>query len=86
MMSDIGTNYTHIALGFIFAVAIIAVNAIEFYFYAGRMGDSGLLFIVAQNVGIAFGNSFYIGRVSLSSGGLQETTAGNSTATPAPPK
>lgn len=71
-LSDLGINQTHAILAFIFAMAIVAVTALEVYFV--KMDNTGLLFVVAQNIGIAIANSFYVSNVVLNPQGLSETT------------
>lgn len=70
-------SWTHTALGLIWAATLIGLNALEFYFL-WKMGvvldDTGLFFIVLQNVGIGIANAYWATNISLTASGLQETT------------
>jgi len=70
--SDIGNNVAHIILGFTFVVGMIALTTVEVYFL--NVSTTGLLFIVAQNVGLGIANSYYVSNVVFNGQGLSETT------------
>lgn len=68
---------THIVLGFIWGVSLIAINAIEFVFLtlnAHTIAPSTVFFIVIQNVGVALANSYYLSKIQVLPSGLRETT------------
>ena len=69
---------THFALGAIFGVVLIAVNAIEFFFlsqsHALSSTSLNVFWIMLQNVGIALPNSYYLSKIQISSSGMTETT------------
>lgn len=70
-------SWTHTALGLIWAVTVIGLTAVEFYFL-WKMGvvldDTGIFFIVLQNIGIGIANAYWATNISLTASGLQETT------------
>ena len=69
---------THVLIGCIFAVSIVAINAIEFYFlnqaHALSPTSLGLFWIMVQNVGIAMPNSYYLSKIQISTSGMTEAT------------
>ena len=74
MSQDTGQNTTHIVLGFIFAVALIALNGIEYYFLRGTLNSTTVLYLVIQNVGIGLANSYYVSNVVLNTAGASIQT------------
>jgi flagellar biosynthesis protein FliR len=66
-------NTVHVILGLIFAITMITLTAIEAYFIP--FTQISFLWLVFQNIGLGFANSFYAGRIVLSAQGEQiETT------------
>jgi len=56
-----------VALGLIFAITMIALTAIEAYFIP--FTQLSFLWLVFQNVGLGFANSFYAGKIVLTARG-----------------
>ncbi len=77
MIKPIGL--THVLISFIYGVVIISINAIEFYFLkeanALSTNSLNLFWIVAQNVGIAIPNSYYLSKINLSPTNISEETS-----------
>jgi len=67
-------NVAHVLIAFIFAVAMIGVTALEAYFV--KLTDVSILWVVLQNVGLAFGNSYYVGKLVLTPQGETIQTQG----------
>jgi len=69
---------THVLIAFIFALAMIAINGIEFYFMAKNNALSpnslNLFWIILQNVGMAIPNSYYLSKIQITGTGLTEQT------------
>ncbi|MEM3872665.1 MAG: hypothetical protein QXE05_08915 [Nitrososphaeria archaeon] len=65
---------THVILGFTWATALVAINAIEFYFLKISTSSLDVLWIIFQNIGIASANSYYLSKIDVSPQGLTETT------------
>jgi hypothetical protein len=69
---------THTLIALIFAITIISVNAIEFFFLSkdGAISSTSLnvFWIMMQNVGIAIPNSYYLSKIQITTGGLTEST------------
>lgn len=70
-------HVTHIVIAITFAITIISVSALELYFIVlstSIVSSTDLLYIVAQNIGIAIANSYFRTSVNLSASGLSENT------------
>jgi len=69
---------THFALGAIFGVVLIGINAIEFFFlsqsHALSSTSLNVFWITVQNVGIAIPNSYYLSKIQVSTTGITEST------------
>jgi len=69
---------THVLIAFIFAIALVAINGIEFYFMARNnaltANSLNLFWIILQNIGVAIPNSYYLSRIQITTTGLSETT------------
>jgi hypothetical protein len=69
---------THILIAFIFAIALLGINAIEFYFMARNNAltpnSLNLFWIILQNIGVAIPNSYYLSKIQVSTTGLSEQT------------
>ncbi|MEM3265537.1 MAG: hypothetical protein QXH07_06240 [Thermoplasmata archaeon] len=70
---------THVIIATVFAIAIISINAIEFYFlqqaHALNTTSLNLFWIVMQNIGIAIPNSYYLSKIQISTGGMTESSS-----------
>lgn len=66
-------HITHFLLGLTWAVALISINAIEFLYFK-QMSDTGLFWIVMQNIGIASANSYFLVKTHITPSGLTEET------------
>ena len=71
-------SITHVLIAFIFAIALVAINGIEFYFMARNnaltANSLNLFWIILQNIGVAIPNSYYLSRIQITTTGLSETT------------
>ena len=68
-------HITHIAVSFIWAIALVAINAIEFYFDQSIHGLD-LFWIVIQNAVIASGNAYWLAKTHITPQGVDITTSG----------
>jgi len=75
-------HYTHVLIALIWAIAILGLNAIEFYFLflSGTVFSYLIIFgIAGQNVIIAAANSYYLskftGQVSATGASISQTTS-----------
>ncbi len=67
-------HVTHIVVSTVWASALITINAIEFLFFKS-MTDTGLFFIVLQNIGIGLGNAYWLAKTHITPRGLDITTS-----------
>jgi len=69
---------THVLVAFIFALAMISINAIEFYFMSkdGALTANSLnvFWVILQNIGMAIPNSYYLSKIQVTTTGLSEQT------------
>jgi len=65
-------NTVHVILGLIFAITMITLTAIEAYFIP--FTQISFLWLVFQNVGLGFANSYYAGKIVLTAKGEQIET------------
>ena len=76
-------HITHIVLGFIWSVTVIAVTTVELYFTGtGNITSLDVFFIVGQNIGIASANSYYLSKISQTAQGITESTSSQNTQVP----
>ena len=69
-------HVTHVILGFIWSITVIAVTTVELYFVGtGNITTLDIFFIVGQNIGIASANSYYLSKISQTASGITETTS-----------
>jgi flagellar biosynthesis protein FliR len=66
------SNTVHVLLGLIFAITMITLTAIEAYLIP--FTQISFLWLVFQNIGLGFANSYYAGRIVLSAKGEQIET------------
>ena len=71
-------SLTHLLIAFIFAIALVAINGIEFYFMAKNdaltANSLNIFWIILQNIGVAIPNSYYLSKIQVSTTGLSEQT------------
>jgi len=69
---------THVLVAFIFALAMISINAIEFYFMAKNnaltANSLNVFWVILQNIGMAIPNSYYLSKIQVTTTGLTEQT------------
>jgi len=69
---------THVLVAFIFALAMISINAIEFYFMAKNnaltANSLNVFWVILQNIGMAIPNSYYLSKIQVTTTGLSEQT------------
>jgi hypothetical protein len=70
-------NTTHALIAAIFAVAMLGLTASEAYFV--HLTDVSMLWVVFQNIGLGFGNAYYVGKVILSPQGESVETSAKPT-------
>jgi hypothetical protein len=67
-------HVTHIVVGLIWAAALVSINAIEFIYFK-NIDNTGLFYVVLQNVGIGLGNAYWLARTHISPTGIDIQTA-----------
>ena len=67
-------NTTHAIIAGIFAIAMLGLTAVETYFV--HLTDVSMLWVVFQNIGLGFGNAYYVGKLMLTPQGETIQTKG----------